>query len=72
MSESSETPATPARKIGRFIRLGLALIAIVLVVAAFARVIYRTATSGEHGANDIVLTVMHWSGEGGQEEDKIV
>ena len=68
----SETPETPARMIGRLVRASLAVIAAVLVVAAFARVAYRTATAGDAKAGETVLTVMHWSGEGGQEEDKIV
>ena len=60
------------RRIGSAVRAGLAIVASLLVLAAFARVAYRTATAGEHAAGETVLTVMHWSGEGGQEEDKIV
>jgi multiple sugar transport system permease protein len=50
----------------------LAMIALVLVAAATARVVYRTATAGALQSGEIELTVMHWSGEGGQEEDLIV
>jgi Fur family iron response transcriptional regulator len=50
----------------------LAVVAVLLVTAAFARVITRTVTSGAFADGEIELTVMHWSGEGGQEEDKIV
>ena len=68
----SGSSTTTARTIGTVLRTGLAVVALVLVVAAFARVLYRTATAGETAADETVLTVMHWSGEGGQEEDKIV
>jgi multiple sugar transport system permease protein len=57
---------------GRATRATLAVVAVVLVVAAFARVAYRTATAGRLAPGEIELTVMHWSGEGGQEEDLIV
>ena len=65
-------PAKASRTIGNLLRTGLAAVAALLVIAAFARVIFRAATAGNLKAGDIELTVMHWSGEGGQEEDKIV
>ncbi len=43
-----------------------------LVLAATARVLYRTIARATTSSSDIELTVMHWSGEGGQEEDRIV
>ncbi|MFM2165617.1 MAG: hypothetical protein RL325_2054, partial [Planctomycetota bacterium] len=58
--------------IGSMLRIGLAAVAALLVVAAFGRVAYCTATAGDAKAGETILTVMHWSGEGGQEEDKIV
>ncbi|MFZ9882410.1 MAG: extracellular solute-binding protein, partial [Phycisphaerales bacterium] len=61
-----------ARSTGAALRVSLAALALVLVVAAFARVVYRTATAGSLKPGEIELTVMHWSGEGGQEEDAIV
>jgi len=57
---------------GFAVRAALVAVAAVLVFAAFARVAYRTVARADAKAGEIVLTVMHWSGEGGQEEDKIV
>ncbi len=53
-------------------RLMLVVIASLLVVAAFTRVAYRGITAAKLNTGEIELTVMHWSGEGGQEEDRIV
>ena len=64
------TPSTIG--FGRMVRMMLAALAAILVFAAFARVAYRTVARGDGRPGEIVLTVMHWSGEGGQEEDKIV
>lgn len=50
----------------------LALIAVVLVTWAFARVIAREADRLIGRENSIELVVMHWSGGGGQQEDQIV
>lgn len=58
--------------LGFAVRAMLAAVAALLVVAAFARVTYRAVARTDADAAEIVLTVMHWSGEGGQEEDKIV
>ncbi|MFM7135383.1 MAG: ABC transporter substrate-binding protein, partial [Planctomycetota bacterium] len=58
--------------LGRWLTRALAAVALLLVVAATARVAYRTATAGSLAPGEIELTVMHWSGEGGQEEDLIV
>ncbi|MFN9076374.1 MAG: ABC transporter substrate-binding protein, partial [bacterium] len=57
---------------GLAVRAALVAVAAALVFAAFARVAYRTVARADAKAGEIVLTVMHWSGEGGQEEDKIV
>ncbi len=53
------------------LRWTLAAIAAALVVWSFARVIGRELAAADPGAA-VELTVMHWSGEGGQEEDAIV
>ncbi|MBL1218844.1 MAG: extracellular solute-binding protein [Planctomycetes bacterium] len=55
----------------------LILISIVLVTWAFARVIHREIWPNSGQADQAVrtraeLVVMHWSGEGGQQEDAIV
>ncbi len=65
-------PPRNTSAIGSLLRRALAFVAAVLVIAAFGRVIYRTATAGSTAPGEIELTVMHWSGDGGQEEDKIV
>ena len=64
------TPSTIG--FGFIIRAVLVAVAAVLMSAAFARVAYRTVARSDAKAGEIVLTVMHWSGEGGQQEDKIV
>ena len=64
------TPSTIG--FGFIVRAVLVAVAAVLVFAAFARVAYRTLTRADSTPGEVVLTVMHWSGEGGQEEDKIV
>ena len=58
--------------LGHWATRALAFVAILLVAAATARVAYRTLTAGTLKPGEIELTVMHWSGEGGQEEDAIV
>ena len=72
----SDDATKPARSIGSALRAfatrALAIVAALLVISAFARVIYRTATAGSLKPGEIELTVMHWSGDAGQEEDKIV
>ncbi|MFM7259036.1 MAG: extracellular solute-binding protein [bacterium] len=68
----SAPPRNLITTLGRWTTRALAAIAILLVAAATARVIYRTATAGTLKPDEIELTVMHWSGEGGQEEDLIV
>ena len=67
-----DRPRTPLAFAGTAVRTALAAIAVLLVVAAFARVAWRTATAGRLPAGTVELTVMHWSGDGGQEEDAIV
>ncbi len=61
-----------------FVRIGasalrwtLGVAAVALVVWAFARVAWRLVNRGE-SAGGTTLTVLHWSGEGGPEEDQIV
>ncbi|RMH04954.1 MAG: extracellular solute-binding protein [Planctomycetota bacterium] len=54
------------------LRWTLAAAAAVLVVWSFARVIGRELKSPTAADGTVELTVMHWSGEGGQEEDRIV
>jgi len=46
--------------------------AAVLVLWAFARVGWREFHRARGGDGGITLTVLHWSGEGGPEEDAIV
>ena len=46
--------------------------AVLLVLAAFSRVAWRMLMRDNAHASETVLTVMHWSGDGGQEEDRIV
>jgi multiple sugar transport system permease protein len=53
------------------LRWTLTAIAAALVLWSFARVIGRELAASDAGAA-VELTVMHWSGEGGQEEDAIV
>jgi multiple sugar transport system permease protein len=49
----------------------LVLVSTLLVIWAFGRVALRTISSGNTEGKR-VITVMHWSGGGGQEEDAIV
>ncbi len=64
--------ANLARIGARSVRWALALAAAILVAWAFVHVAIRQA-SGPSGPRDgIVLRVLHWSGEGGPEEDEIV
>ena len=67
-SESAKQPWT----VSRACRVALITVTSLLIHAAFARVIYRTFTAATSAPDEIELTVMHWSGEGGQEEDRIV
>ena len=46
--------------------------AVLLVRTAFSRVAWRMLMRDNAHASETVLTVMHWSGDGGQEEDRIV
>ena len=46
--------------------------AVLLVLTAFSRVAWRMLMRDNAHASETVLTVMHWSGDGGQEEDRIV
>ena len=67
-----DEPTGPRWTFGAVLRAALVAVAALLVVAAFSRVAWRVATRDGANPGEIVLTVMHWSGEGGQEEDKIV
>lgn len=61
-----------AHHVTRLARRALAALTAVAVLWAAARVITRDLV-GSHGDSDeVVLTVMHWSGDAGQEEDRIV
>ena len=50
----------------------LALVSALAVAWAAVRVARRDLLSGDAGSEQVVLTVMHWSGDAGQEEDRIV
>ena len=50
----------------------LALVSALAVAWAAVRVARRDLLSGDAGSERVVLTVMHWSGDAGQEEDRIV
>ncbi|MBL9141638.1 MAG: extracellular solute-binding protein [Phycisphaerae bacterium] len=54
------------------LRWTLGLLALALVLWAFARVAWREAGRWRSHESGIELTVLHWSGEGGPEEDAIV
>lgn len=56
----------------RGLRLGLALLALLVVVWAFGRVLLRSLRASSGGGEATTLVVMHWSGGAGQEEDAIV
>ncbi|MSR41446.1 MAG: extracellular solute-binding protein [Phycisphaerales bacterium] len=60
------------RPLLRIARSALVFIAVLLTLAAFARVGWRTMHRDQERPNEKTLTVMHWSGDGGQEEDRIV
>ena len=65
--------STAIRRVGRVARTVLLVVAAMLVAWAFGRVALRTFGSGNPAAGaKTVLTVLHWSGEGGPEEDEIV
>ena len=58
---------------GRFLRGFLAVLALALVAWSFLRVGQRTWSNWrDRAAVDKELVVLHWSGEGGPEEDAIV
>ena len=58
---------------GRFLRGILTVLAAALVAWSFARVGWRTLSNWrDRAAVDKELVVLHWSGEGGPEEDAIV
>ena len=61
----------PLRLLRDALRWTLGALAAALVLWSFARVIGREFGRPD-GAAAVELTVMHWSGEGGQEEDQIV
>ena len=56
----------------RIARGGLAALAALAVLWAAARVVVRDVLGDEGAGGEVVLTVMHWSGDAGQEEDRIV
>ena len=56
----------------RIARGGLAALAALAVLWAVARVVVRDVLGDEGAGGEVVLTVMHWSGDAGQEEDRIV
>lgn len=61
------------RSAAKTARLFLGGAAVLLVLWSVARVVTRAARgAGREGDGAVELTVMHWSGEGGQEEDEIV
>jgi multiple sugar transport system permease protein len=73
MSGTPESsPTGVGARLGRALRSRLLFLAEILVLVAVLRVAWRTATADSHAPGETVLTVMHWSGDGGQEEDKIV
>ena len=63
--------AVPLAKHQKAARGFLAGAALLIVVLSFARVIVREL-GGDGGGAEVELVVMHWSGEGGPEEDAIV
>ena len=57
----------------RFLRGLLTVLAVALLAWSFARVGWRTFTNWrDRAAVEKELVVLHWSGEGGPEEDAIV
>jgi multiple sugar transport system permease protein len=68
-----EGTAARAGRIGaNAVRWTLGVMAAALVAWAFARVGWREFHRARGGEQGITLTVLHWSGEGGPEEDAIV
>jgi len=67
---------SPAGRLFRAVRRALVTLLLALSVAlvawAFLRVGLRAVRGGPAGPAEITLTVLHWSGDGGQEEDAIV
>ena len=61
-----------SRIVGITVRWTLGVAAVALVVWAFARVGWRELGRTRADAGGTTLTVLHWSGEGGPEEDDIV
>ena len=58
---------------GRILRTILAVLALAIVVLSFGRVGWRTLQGWRNRASvERELVVLHWSGEGGPEEDEIV
>ena len=63
--------APTGSRLGRLARVALAWGAAALVLAAFARVLWRELLA-EDAEGDVELVVMHWAGDAGAEEDAIV
>ncbi len=58
--------------VGGWLRRGLAAVAAIVVLWSFAHVLLREGTRLLQEPSGTVLTVMHWSGDGGPAEDEIV
>ena len=63
---------TRRRPVGAIARQVLVLLSVLIVIWAFARVGWRTVRGWTQSDPRTELVVMHWSGDGGPEEDAIV
>jgi multiple sugar transport system permease protein len=57
---------------GRFIRQGLAILAVLIVLFSFAWHFARPFLNASESADTVELVLMNWSGGGGQKEEQIV
>ncbi|QOJ13168.1 MAG: extracellular solute-binding protein [Planctomycetia bacterium] len=65
-------PPRPGSPLARAARLTLAGVAVAVVLASFAWVLTRPLRTAARIGERVELTVMHWAGGGGQDEDRIV
>lgn len=68
----ASSPSRPRRSVAAAARGTLAAIAALVILWSFAHVAWREGNRLLRSSDGTVLTVMHWSGDGGPEEDEIV
>ncbi len=60
------------QQVGRWVRYAIGLLSILIVVASFLWVLSRPLRVPPEQRDQVELTVLHWSGGGGPQEDQII